>query len=247
MTDVCPEYAYRHTKKTRREEVQPARLRVHPKPGPIRNLDQEERRYTPVQLPQAERGLLLLEHGAAADTMALQANDRGVKNVEQGNLVRAFRKFREALDLNPHLHLVHNNIGLLYLEIGDHEQAERHFNKAIASDSNLDATYSNRALLWIELEEYDAACEDLERALALDPEEPMHYHNLGVLFLELGDPESVLECLDTAIELDPDNPMHHHNRGMAQKQIRNLAQDNREFDRTIELADRERFRELANQ
>ena len=254
MPAIHADYAYRHATKTRRGETRRTnrpsvwpRVSRHPRPGQAqaRQRDEEKRRHTLRQLASAERGLHFLayaaqrEYGTDGDNVAVRLNDLGVRNIERGQLVRAFRNFKEAIDRDPGLDLAHNNIGLLYLEIGDHERADHHLTLAIAKEGNLDAALSNRALLWIELEEYDKAYDDLVAAIELDRTEPMHYNNMGVLFLEGEEPEAALDCFDAAIELDPDNPMHHHNRGMAHQQMGNLTQANEAFNTATELAGEE--------
>ena len=146
MPAVHAEYAYRHATKAPRISVRPkarqgvvARLRTHRRPGQtgLGQRDEEERRRTLLKLAKAERGLHLLERTTLREytthtgNVAIRANELGIKNIGRGNLVRAFRNFREAIDRDPNFDLAHNNIGLLYLEIGDHERAEWHFNNAV--------------------------------------------------------------------------------------------------------------------
>ena len=253
MTALHADYAYRHSTKPKRQKIHPQDSgHQRARPGLPNNpslmdtgqKDEEERRHTLLHLAKAERGLHLLDHSTfkrdtTANNVALRVNELGVKNVRQGNLVRAFRNFLEAINRDPALDLAHNNIGLLYLEIGDHERADLNLSKAIAQEGNLDVAYSNRALLSIELGEYAKAYEDLEKALGIDPDEPMHYNNMGVLFLECGDPQTALQCFQAAADLDRANPMHYNNIGMAYQETGDWTTANQAFQRAMELSDRE--------
>ncbi len=84
-----------------------------------RRLEQEEREQMLLRLARAERCLRPTEYRdwreyrVAADGTALRRNDAGMRSLETGNITRAFRNFREAIDRDPELGLAHNNIGVL--------------------------------------------------------------------------------------------------------------------------------------
>ena len=210
-----------------------------------RRFAREEQERMLLKLARAERGLSILDQTARGeylvktDNTALRRNEMGMRNLENGNLARAFRNFKEAARRDPGFALPYNNIGLLCLEIGEHERAEWHLSKAIRLDGNLDAAYSNRGLLWVELGEYEKAYQDFERAIELDPDDPLHHNSEGVLFLELGEPRMALERFHRAIALDPDNPMHLGNAGMAYQEMGDTEQADRHFERAIELSGRQ--------
>lgn len=232
MTTAHADYAYRRLPKARR--ARPNESRTGQERGGrsqyatrllqgIRRLQEErqEQELALLQLASAERGLRFLERAAHreyevhGDNVAVQLNNTGLSNLERGNLAKAFRNFKSALERDSRLALAHNNIGLLYLEIGEHERADHHLSRAIELDEDLDIAYSNRGLMRTELGEYQNAYDDFERALELDPDDPMHYNNLGVLFLELGDPQLALDLFRQAIGLDSGNPMYSSNADIA--------------------------------
>ena len=193
MPAAYANYTYRHSPKTRRERRQSpihrrtVRTRIAKDADTEQMLrlrrEREEQEAILLKLAGAERGLGIIEQTAqreyfvTGDNVALRLNDLGLRNLENGNLAKAFRNFKQAIDRDPDLSLAHNNIGLLYLEIGEHQRAQQHFDRAIELDDELDVAYSNRGLLWIELGEYKNAYDDLEFAIDLDPEDPMHHNN----------------------------------------------------------------------
>ena len=144
MQPVHARYTYRHARKAR-STAGPRQGVPRPRPTPDQNMrrlagrqiQQEERERVLPRLALAERCLRMLdqttqrEYEAAADNIAPSRNNLGIRNLERGELTRAFRNFREAIHRDPSFGLAHNNLGLLYLEIGDHEKAIHHFNAAI--------------------------------------------------------------------------------------------------------------------
>ena len=156
MPAVHADYAYRRFPKTgpgRRNGHRPRETRPE-RAGrdqgarllttPTRSQEEEERAL--LKLARAERGLLFLgktaqkEYEIRGDSVAVRLNDMGISNLEYGNLARAFRNFRAALDRDPELSIAHNNLGMLYLEIGEHEKADQHLSSAVSLDEELEVT-----------------------------------------------------------------------------------------------------------
>ena len=147
MPAVYADYTYHRTPKTR-YGIGPTRPRERPEHQHphwdndtlqlVRARPTREEDHQLIQkLAKAERGLRLIdqdnlrEYYTQADNIALRRNQLGVRNLHSGNVVKAFRNFKEALRRDPTLALAHNNIGLLYLEIGEHDRARAHLDLAI--------------------------------------------------------------------------------------------------------------------
>ena len=187
---------------------------------------------------RAERALYLNPetrgYEAYVNRAAISANNVGVKCFSY-DLPRAFRNFRDAVELAPNFALAHNNLGLAYIEIGDLDMALHYLDQSIATDEGLDIAFTNRGLAKLELGDYQNAHDDFVAAIRIDPHDPMHYNNLGVLWLDAGQPKQAVSCFQTAIELDSQHPMPWRNLGYAYRELDDHEQAGQCFDTASDL------------
>ena len=107
--------------------------------------------HLPLKVARAERGLRLLQQAAqreylvAGDDIALRHDELGLGNLENGNLAKAFRNFKEVIRREPDLALAYNNRGLLWLGLWEYEQAYDDFEEAIKLGPDDPITWATRA------------------------------------------------------------------------------------------------------
>ena len=248
MTTVHDTYSYQRFIKTEEypppAQSEPLTSDEQPppsNPGAINRLTSQQRNQLLLKATRAERALRLQQtterHHPEIKQSALVWNNLGIRQLESGDMPRAFRNFQEAIAQDPSLSIAYNNTGVLYLEIGDLEQARHYLDIAIALQPYIDVPYSNRGLAWTEAGHYELAQWDFENAVRLSPNDPLHHNNLGILYLELGELENALAHLEKAIELDPRNPMHYGNRGMIHEAAANIARANEDYLHAGQLAE----------
>ena len=184
----------------------------------------DERYYTVPDTPEPTR-------------LALMWNNLGLKQLENGDLPRAFRNLQQAIQYNPALPMPHNNLGILYLELGDLQQARHHLDIAIDLQPSMDTPYGNLGLAWMEAGHYELARWYLQQAHHLAPNDPFHHNNLGIFYLETGNLENALYHLTMAVELDDSNPIHYSNRGMIYDAIGEPALANLDYGYAVQLAE----------
>ena len=112
---------------------------------------------------------------------AVEDNERGVDNEEQGQTDSAIDEFDEANALNPQDAYAYLSRGLAYYDKGDYVRAIADFDEAIALDPQDALAYANRGYAYHNVGDDDKAIADYERALELG--------------LELSDHEAVEELL----------------------------------------------------
>ena len=129
MPAVYADYTYHRTPKTR-YGIGPTRPRERPEhQHPHGDHDtlqlvrarptREEDHQLIQKLAKAERGLRLIdqdnprEYHPQGDNIALRRNQLGARNLHSGNVVKAFRNFKEGLGRDPTLPLAHNDEELL--------------------------------------------------------------------------------------------------------------------------------------
>ena len=248
MQSIYDNYNYRRFLK---HEGQPRPVQLHPQTdleqtgrnptANITRLASPQRSRTLLKSARAERALQLQQITEPTHPefkpSALMWNDMGLRQLENGDLPRAFRNFQQAIIEDSSLSIAYNNMGLLYLEIGDLEQAKRHLDIAVALQPSMDAPRSNRGLAWMEAGHYQLAQWDFEEAIRLAPDDPLHHNNIGVLYLELGETKDAMAHLERAIQLNPRNPMHYSNRGMIHEAAGNPARANEDYIHAAQMAE----------
>ena len=94
----------------------------------------------------------------------------------QGNLDAAIKAYQQALELDPSLHYIHNNLGSLYSKDERYPKAEREaraeaeFRKAIDCYAEDDLARRNLALCYWRQGRHDEALAELRRAAQLNPD-----------------------------------------------------------------------------
>jgi tetratricopeptide (TPR) repeat protein len=140
---------------------------------------------------------------------------RGLSLAEAGDTAGAIAALEAALELDPSLAVVHEDLVKLYGRARDWAKAEAHYRAAVAMGANLaDLHYDFGVLLGLQ-EKWDQAAEAYRRAIAVNPQHALAHNNLGqVLELERRF-DAALEAYRLAVESQPTFRLARFNAGRA--------------------------------
>ena len=116
----------------------------------------------PIDVPQRPR---------EPSPAAIEANRRGVQLHAQGRTADAIRAFREGIDAQPGVTLLHVNLALVLAESGELPQALEQYERALSLDSENIAALNGLGSLHVRMGQFSQARACYERALALAPED----------------------------------------------------------------------------
>ncbi len=93
----------------------------------------------------------------------------GAMEYLNGNIDKAEKEYRKALELNPMEEMAHNNLGLVYVQQNRLVEAEEEYKKEIAINPNYDNVYYNLGLLYWQQKKYTEAISSWKKTLELNP------------------------------------------------------------------------------
>ncbi len=96
-------------------------------------------------------------------------NLKGLLLTQLGQFKESKKIYKKALDLEPNLAEIHNNLGMLHLKMKKLDDAVVAFQEAVKKNVNYSHAYVNMGTTLVELEKYDEAIKAYERALEIDP------------------------------------------------------------------------------
>ncbi len=145
----------------------------------------------------------------------------------------AAQAYREALDLEPQLIDVRNNLGVLYFRMGQLDRAIDMYQQVLARDSTFAIAYFNlgnalarKCLLEDALYHYD-------KALSSDPEMTPARNNHGLIHLFMGRIDAALSDFYRAVTDEKALPAVHYNLSIVQSRLDSLPQAMASIERAI--------------
>jgi tetratricopeptide (TPR) repeat protein len=131
-------------------------------------------------------------------------NNLGVALADQGYHDEALKKYRKALQIDPHYQDPVANIGLSMAEQGKMEESITQFLKALEMNPKDYKTLNNLGASLIVVDRHAEAVQYLSEAITLDPYYAQAHNNLGVGLQHQGRLEEAIDHFSTAVQLDPD-------------------------------------------
>ena len=140
-----------------------------------------------------------------------------VKDAKERAKNRAYAEqdYRAAIDANPNIPEVYNNIGALYIDMGRYPQAVYYFTEALVRNPNYFTALMNRAIAYSKQGRSMDALADYNSAFKLRQDEPLLYLNRGLTYYSLGQYESALDDYTYLISLTPDDARPYLERARA--------------------------------
>ena len=133
--------------------------------------------------------------------------DQGGQAFQQGDLDKAERLFRRALELEPHAHEAYNNLGTVYARRGEHERAKDAYQAALGMDPTYAFPRCNLALYLLDEKDVEGAAamlKPLADKTHFHPQEMAFYSYVQArIFATREEYEAARQALETALEVFP--------------------------------------------
>ncbi|MBF0519833.1 MAG: tetratricopeptide repeat protein [Nitrospirae bacterium] len=145
----------------------------------------------------------------------------------------AIKEFRAALELDPFMVEVYNNIGDIYIKLGDKDKAEEEFRKALRVRPTFAEAHHNLGNLFLDKGLEDKAMHEyaLEASLDLHPADA--YMSMAGIYLKKGLLNEALKSYKNAISNRNDFPEAHFYLGMVYDKLGNTNEALKEFQVAI--------------
>jgi len=144
-----------------------------------------------------------------------------------------------ALQLNPHLDVVHSALGMLYLTTGKHDLAEAAFLEALAIDPNSVASLTGLGKVYILQRKPEEAEERFRRAIGLHPGDWSAYNALGSFLYKSGRYAEAAQQYEYVVALDRNNTLGWGNVGAAYMMAGDFESALRTYQRALEIEPRQ--------
>ncbi len=141
----------------------------------------------------------------------------------------------KALDLNPDLPLVHNDLGTAYLASGNYEKATYHFRRTVELSPNNAIAYNNLGHALAEKGKIKEAIEIYKKSVEIDPNNDLVRSNLATALLQNGEIHKAVKEYKKAVETEPTSALFHYNLGTVLLLDGKIKEGIEELKKTIEL------------
>jgi len=156
---------------------------------------------------------------AKLSQLAEEKAKRGLLFQREGKLEEAIEFYREALAVEPHLPLVHYNLGIALHHQGDLPGASTYYQQAIALNPNDIQAIYNLAVVLQQQGLLEAAINNYQEVINLSPSQELikikAYSNWGGILIGQGKFNEAIETFEKAIYLQPKDANLYNNLGQA--------------------------------
>jgi tetratricopeptide (TPR) repeat protein len=152
-----------------------------------------------------------------------------------GQMERAEKELKEAIELNPSFAEAYVNRGNTYASLKQFERAIADFDRAIELNPSFAEAYVNRGNTYASLKQFERAIADFDRAIELNPSFAEAYVNRGNTYASLKQFERAIADFDRAIELNPFLAQAYKNRGNVYSVSGETEKAIRDHNRALEL------------
>jgi len=153
----------------------------------------------------------------------------------QGKSDEAVLCYKQALRLNPHFALAHNNLGHLLYTQGKTEEAIGHYEAAIEADFQMTTAYRNLGRALLDQARPEAAIVQFARILEVDPGDRYADYDWGRALAVQGKSREALEHYSRALQMHPDSPGIHNKIAVTLDDIGREADAVRHYRRALEI------------
>ena len=160
----------------------------------------------------------------------------GVLAEQVGQPRHAVALIYKAVQINPNIALVHNNLGLALQALGDFENSIKAFDKSIElQNKNFEALF-NKANSLSELGRYGEALDFYNKSIEQNSEFAPAYNNRGNVHQELNNLDNALDDFHKATQISSNYPQAYANMGNIQQELGEFEQAMLNYDRAIALS-----------
>ncbi len=169
------------------------------------------------------------------DNLAIGHNNYGLCEAEMANPQEALRRFRRALQIDPHLNSVYYQLGSAYATLGDVPAAIEAWERNAKEEPGNADCYCNLGVAYYKAGKMDRAVAEFRHVITVRQNRMDDFSNLGLAYAKQGmalkaaakkndDPrlkeaqekhKLAIDMFDRALAIVPSNVMLHSNRGLA--------------------------------
>lgn len=165
----------------------------------------------------------------------LSDHDRGLRELDNGNLQEAIVLFTSSIENNTDLVSSFNHRGLSYLYLGEFDLSVTDFSSALELEQD-PIVYHNRALTYKELGHPECAFADLDMAGRLNETDLELFLSTGYAMLDLGFLEQAESVFTKAVDAYPSSMEAYNGRGNARIELGDIPGAESDWDKAVELA-----------
>jgi tetratricopeptide (TPR) repeat protein len=149
------------------------------------------------------------------DLFALSFHHIGLSNARQGQMTRAIKAYRQALELEPEMAETYNELGQVYLRCNQPNDAMEACQAAVKINPQFAEAYITLASAHLARFAPDEAIEALRVSIRLKPNIAEAFNNLGFAFEQKGEHEKAIVAFSTAVRIRADYAHAQYNLGNA--------------------------------
>lgn len=135
--------------------------------------------------------------------------------LETGKLDEAINSYQKAIEINPILDGVYNNLGVAYTKKNETDEAINCYKKAIELNPNNAEPYCNLGVAITKNNQIDAAIENYLIALNINPNYATACFNLGLSYSKKRDINNAILYYEKALSINPNYIEAYFNLGIA--------------------------------
>lgn len=131
------------------------------------------------------------------------------------NRAYAEQDYLKAIEANPNIPEIYNNLGALYIDMGRYVPAVYYLSDAISLNPKYFTALMNRAIAYFRMGRVTDSLADFNRAFRIRQDEPLLYLNRGLAYFASGQYELALDDYTYLISLTPDDARPYLERARA--------------------------------
>jgi tetratricopeptide (TPR) repeat protein len=178
---------------------------------------------------------IMLMLSAAACDIGRSDHQKGLDEMDTGNLENAVELFTSSIEKEKELVSAYNHRGLSYLYLGDFDRSIFDFSKALELEEDA-VIYYNRALAYKEKGSTGNAFADLEMSGKLNQTDMELFISTGNAMFELGYFTEAENIFTRAINVDPMSTEAYNSRGNARMELGDTEGAENDWNRAIEIS-----------
>ena len=161
--------------------------------------------------------------------------NRGVYQLNEGELVQAKADLDQSITLNPNLAEGYYERGRWFEKSQNTAEAITDYSAAIALNPNYAKPYVNRGTIKGQQGDLEAALHDFDAAVKADSMYALAYLNLGLVHKMKGNNQQALTDFGAAIRIEPWNAYYYKHRGVLHEALNNHEAAINDFSEAIVL------------
>jgi spermidine synthase len=152
-----------------------------------------------------------------------------------GNLNEAVRRYKQALEIDPHWTEALIQLGIVYYEMGTYNQAITTTKRVIEMAPGFVRAYITLGAAYIDNRMYDDAIITLKKAVKINPDYPPLHYNLGVAYTKSGMFGEAVSELKKTIKLVPDSVETRYHLAMVYVEMGRHQEAESQLKKTLRL------------